>query len=98
MIHLRTLGSIGLRNSAGVHLRSVLAQPKRLVLLALLSLSQDGMCRRDRLLGLFWPDHGSKRARAALRQAARFLRREVGQHVSGTVGLNVWQSRPEPRH
>ena len=87
MINLRTLGSIGLRNSAGVQVRSVLAQPKRLVLLALLSLSQDGMCRRDRLLGLFWPDHATERARTALRQAIRFLRREVGQHVIVNLGL-----------
>jgi len=87
MICLRTLGSIGLRNGAGVHVRSVLAQPKRLVMLALLSLSQDRMCRRDRLLGLFWPDHGTERARASLRQAIRFLRREVGQHVIVNVGL-----------
>src|SRR5436190_19789291 len=88
MIHLRTLGSIGLRNSAGSHVRSVLAQPKRLVMLVLLALSEDGACRRVRLLGLFWPDHGTERARAALRQAIRFLRREIGRNVIVNVGLD----------
>jgi len=65
----------------------VLAQPKRLVILALLSLSRDGMCRRDRLLGFFWPEHGTERARAALRQAICFLRREMGQDVIVSVGF-----------
>jgi DNA-binding SARP family transcriptional activator len=46
------------------------------------------MCRRDRLLGLFWPDHGTNRARAALRQAIRFLRREIGRDVIVNVGLD----------
>ncbi len=81
MMQLRTLGNIGLRNCAGTNVRSVLAQPKRLAILALLAVCPDGLCLRDRLLGLFWPDHGTERARAALRQAIRFLRCEVGREA-----------------
>ena len=36
MIHLRTLGGVDLRDSAGGDMRPVLAQPKRLALLAYL--------------------------------------------------------------
>ena len=86
-IRLRTLGSIGFRDAKGRCIRAVLAQPKRLAVLALLALSQDGLCRRDRLLGLFWPDHGTERARGALRQAIRSLRREIGHDAIVSVGM-----------
>ena len=85
-IRLRTLGSIGFSDAKGRCIRAVLAQPKRLAMLALLALSQDGLCRRDQLLGLFWPDHGTERARGALRQAIRFLRREVGHDAIANLG------------
>jgi DNA-binding SARP family transcriptional activator/Flp pilus assembly protein TadD len=82
LIALRTLGGIDLRDAQGHELRSVLAQPKRLALLALLALeSTDHPCRRDTLLGLFWPDLSSERARGALRQALSFLRRQLGPDV-----------------
>jgi DNA-binding SARP family transcriptional activator len=91
MIHLRVLGSIGLRNSDGRDVRTVLAQPKRLALLAMLVTASHGQCRRDQLLGYFWPDHDHNRAHAALRQALRFLRRELGGGVISNVGnQGVW--------
>ena len=78
MITLRTLGGIDLRDGDGVEIRAVLAQPKRLALLAYLAVeSAIGPCRRETVLGLFWPDSDSNRARASLRQAVRFMRREV---------------------
>src|SRR5689334_6640376 len=43
--------------------------------------STDHACRRDTLLGIFWPDSNSERARGALRQAVRFLRRELAPEV-----------------
>lgn len=52
VIVLRTLGGIGLQDTQGVELRPVLAQPKRLALLALLAVeSIDHACRRDTLFG-----------------------------------------------
>src|SRR5437899_3245715 len=78
MITLRTLGGIDLRRADGRELRSVLAQPKRLALLAMLAIEGCATpVRRDSLLGLFWPDSDTDRARGALRQALTFLRREL---------------------
>jgi len=80
MIELRTCGGIALTDGAGASVASVLAQPKRLALLAYLAVEGDqGGCSRDRLLALFWPDSDEERARAALRQAVLFLRRALGE-------------------
>jgi serine/threonine-protein kinase len=82
MIEFRTLGAVDLRGAAGQELRGVLAQPKRLALLAYLALATPrGFQRRDVLLALFWPESDNKRARAALRKAVHVLRRELGKGV-----------------
>src|SRR6185295_430523 len=93
MIELRTLGALDLKASDGTDLGSILAQPKRLSLLVYLAL-QNGreFARRDTLLALFWPDLDDEHARGALRQALRFLRRSLGEHIvvrrgEGEVGL-----------
>lgn len=76
MIELRTLGTLDLRDSDGHNLTTALTQSKRLALLVYLALaSPRGFQRRDTLLGLFWPESDDRRARAALRQAVRYLRR-----------------------
>jgi DNA-binding SARP family transcriptional activator len=89
MMRLRTLGSISLRDENGSEIRSVLAQPKRLALLAMVALHHGGTCRRDQLLGLFWPDHDVDHGRAALRQAVRFLRSRIGCDAIVNVGNEV---------
>lgn len=82
MIHLRTLGSPELAGPDGTPLAGVLAQPKRLALLAYLALAAPGgFVRRDTLLAMFWPDSDEDRARGAFRQAIRFLRRSLGGQV-----------------
>ena len=65
---------------------SILAQPKRTALLAYLAAAAPPgtFHRRDALLGLFWPGLDELRARSALNQAIRFLRRELGDE-SATV-------------
>jgi DNA-binding SARP family transcriptional activator/tetratricopeptide (TPR) repeat protein len=79
MIELRTLGSLDLRTPEGREVRSVLAQPRRLALLAYLAIgSAGGFARRDALLAMFWPDSDDERARGALRQAVRYLRTSLG--------------------
>jgi serine/threonine-protein kinase len=79
MIYLQTLGPIDLRDGEGQAIASVLAQPKRLALLAYLALAGPGrLRRRDILLSMFWPEQDEDRARGALRQALRFLRTELG--------------------
>jgi serine/threonine-protein kinase len=77
MIELRTLGALELQRSDRRELSAILAQPKRLALLTYLAVSTHWQ-RRDSVVALFWPDHDTDHARGALRQALRFLRRELG--------------------
>lgn len=80
-LQLGVLGRVELRKE-GAELRRVLAQPRRLALLTYLTLARPGgFMGRDRLLGVFWPESEESRARAALRQAVRFLRRWMGREV-----------------
>lgn len=87
MIRLYTLGTIALADDAGTEVARVLRQPKRLGLLAYLALARPrGFQRRDTLLGLFWPELDSDRARGALRQALYTLRRSLPEGVLETRG------------
>jgi DNA-binding SARP family transcriptional activator/tetratricopeptide (TPR) repeat protein len=87
MIRLRTLGTLDLRGPDGAELRSVLAQPKRLALLAYLAVATpNGFHRRDTLVALFWPELDHEHARAALRKALHGLRHELGDGVVVTRG------------
>src|SRR5690606_27143064 len=82
MIELRALGQIELVGPDGSRLQSVLAQPKRLALLAYLALATPrGAHRRDTLIGLLWPELTQARARAALRNAVYNLRLSLGPGV-----------------
>jgi DNA-binding SARP family transcriptional activator/TolB-like protein len=68
----------------------VIAQPKRLALLAYLAAAAPrGFQRRDTVLALFWPELGDEDARRALRQALHFLRREIGTDAIQTRGDEV---------
>lgn len=82
LIRLRLLGAIDLRGPDGRELVAVLRQPKRLALLAFLVIGGGGRWhRRDDLLARFWPDLDTGHARAALRRATWFLRRQLGAGV-----------------
>jgi DNA-binding SARP family transcriptional activator len=79
LIELRTLGTLDLHSAEGRELHSLLAQPKRVALLAYLCIAQPhGFHRRDTLLGLFWPDSDQEHARASLRKSLHILRRALG--------------------
>jgi DNA-binding SARP family transcriptional activator/TolB-like protein/Tfp pilus assembly protein PilF len=82
MLELRLLGGLDLRDEGGQTKRAVLAQPKRLALLAYLALAPEpGFCRRDVIAALLWSEQDQEHARGSLRQALRFLRRELGEKV-----------------
>ncbi len=82
MIEFRVLGAVELTGVDGRELGEVLAQPKRLALLAYLAIGHPPQFRRrDTLVGYFWPELDTERARAALRQSAHFLRRFLGASV-----------------
>ncbi len=93
MLRFRTLGLVEVRRSDGEVSHEVRLQPKRVALLAYLAVGTPrGPQRRDRLLGLFWPDHDESRARNALRQALHGLRQRLGESTflsdkEGAVGL-----------
>lgn len=82
MIELRTLGALRLLGPSRHDFAAVLAQPKRLALLAYLAVAhRGGFARRDSLVGLFWPDLDDAHARSSLRQSLTFLRRALGEDV-----------------
>ena len=85
-MRLRLLGTIELLDSAGSEVRAVLAQPKRLALLAYLASNPRAFHRRDTLLALFWPDQDETHARSALNQAIRFLRKQLGDEAIQSRG------------
>jgi DNA-binding SARP family transcriptional activator/tetratricopeptide (TPR) repeat protein len=98
MIRLQLLGALDLRGidgtGADAELRAVLAQPRRLALLAYLAIAGPRFQRRDVVLSLFWPEDDSARARASLNRAIYFLRRELGDGVlvsrgDGEIGLST---------
>jgi len=69
---------------------SVIAQPRRLALVAYLAIATPrGPQRRDTLLAMFWPELDQARARAALRQSLYVLRSALGPDVLETHGHDV---------
>jgi len=86
-ISLGLLGALRLKRGDGTSIKSVLSQPKRVAILSYLACAVPGrFVRRDKLLGLFWPEADEKKARGALRQTLYVLRRSVGPEVICTRG------------
>jgi DNA-binding SARP family transcriptional activator/TolB-like protein len=82
MIRLTTLGAVDLRKADGTPVQSVLRQPRRYAILAYLALARPrGFHRRDRVLGVFWPEEEQGRARHRLAQAKHYLTRSLGRDV-----------------
>jgi serine/threonine-protein kinase len=80
VINFRVLGTLELRTAGGRELHALLAQPKRVALLAYLCVARPpGFHRRDTLLGIFWPEADEAHARASLRKAIHVLRSAVGE-------------------
>jgi DNA-binding SARP family transcriptional activator len=101
VIEFRTLGTLDLRAADGRELHTLLAQPKRIALLAYLCLAQPhGYHRRDTLLGLFWPDSDQEHARASLRKSLHVLRHALGEDAflaRGDEEVAVDASSTSPR-
>src|SRR4051812_40772845 len=96
MLRLRTLGVVDLRTAEGEEVRTALAQPKRIALLAYLTLATPrGWQRRDRVMALFWPELDDEHARNSLNQALFFLRRHLGTDVVLTRNADEIQLNPE---
>jgi len=99
VVEFRVLGALNLLGADGRELTSVLAQPKRVALLAYLAAATPHrLHRRDSLVALFWPELDQEHARAALRQALHGLRRALGEGVvvsrgDEDIGLDADQIR-----
>lgn len=94
VFEFRILGAVDLRNGDDDPVRSVLAQRKRVALLAHLALAAPGSLRsRDTLLALFWPEYDSHRARKSLNQAVYYLRRSLGPETVVTRGEELGVDR-----
>ena len=88
-IHLRILGPLDLCDEQGSSVDAVLAQPRRLALLAFLTVaSRNGFVRRDQALAMFWPEHDAEHARAALNRAIYYLRQALGDDAVVSRGLD----------
>jgi Tol biopolymer transport system component/DNA-binding SARP family transcriptional activator len=82
MIELALLGGVRLTGGDSERMAGLLAQPKRVALLAYLTLARPhGFQNRDTLLALFWPDQDEQHARWALNQAVHYLRGALGDSV-----------------
>ncbi len=87
MIEFRALGSVDLTGADGRTLDAVLAQPKRVALLAYLAIGTPPQFRRrDTIVGYLWPELDADHARAALRQGIHFLRQSLGPNVLTSRG------------
>src|SRR6185503_16437069 len=81
-IEFRLLGGVELSGAPSADLNAVLAQPKRVALLAYLVINRAaGFTRRDTIVGAFWPELDDAHARNALSQSLRFLRRHLGDSL-----------------
>jgi DNA-binding SARP family transcriptional activator len=82
-----TLGRLGLEGADSAGATALLSQPKRLAVLLYVLLSQrGGALSRDQVIGIFWPESDSARARNALRQTLSFVRSCLGQDAIVSVG------------
>src|SRR5207245_10608939 len=101
VVEFRILGGLNLLGAGGHELKSVLAQPKRVALLAYLAAATpQRLHRRDSLTALFSPEPDHDHARAALLQALHGLRRARGEGMPVSrgdeeIGLAPAQVRSE---
>ncbi len=79
---LQLLGGIELQGIPAESVDKLLAQSKVVALLAYLALAPAGRYqRRDRIVGLLWPDLDQTHARSALRKAVHVVRTSLGDDV-----------------
>ncbi len=82
-IAFQTFGPVSLTDAEGREVHALLAQPRRLALLAYLAVAAPrGLHRRDAILTLFWPELDQQHARTALRQALRVIRGSLGAVIT----------------
>ncbi|MFO1158653.1 MAG: BTAD domain-containing putative transcriptional regulator [Reyranellaceae bacterium] len=97
-VHIRILGGMEIRSSAGEPIR--LPTRKTALLLAALTLAGGKGVPRQSLCDAFWADRGEAQARSSLRQALVAIRRlvsngEAGMRAAGDVDTIALVARPQ---
>lgn len=96
-MEFRALGSVQVDDPGREEARQVATQPKRMALLAYLTLARPhGPKRRDTLLALLWPEASQERGRQVLRQTLHLMRQSLGPDVlvsRGDDDIEIDQSR-----
>lgn len=96
-VELRLFGSPAVAGRPGAE--DLLSRPKRFAVLAWLACAQPtGFQRRDRAIGMFWPEHREAAARNALRQALHHLRGVLGADAIQTRGDDEVSVNPDVVH
>jgi DNA-binding SARP family transcriptional activator/tetratricopeptide (TPR) repeat protein len=86
---LRTLGRLALLDASGREDPSLATRPRKLALLAWLSLRPERRATRDQIVGLFWGERDEERARNSLSDAVSHLRRVLGRDAIRTQGAEI---------
>ena len=87
MVRFTTFGGIDLRSSDDESFRTLLAQPRKVALLAYLAASSRGTPReREEVRAMLWPEHDESRARHSLNQVLHVLRSELGSEAIISIG------------
>jgi len=80
MIKLWIFGSIDVRGADGAPLNTVVTQQPAIALLSYMAAGRpDTFVRRDRLVGMLWPESDQASARANLRKALHQIRDAIGK-------------------
>ena len=97
MITLRVFGTLALESDSQADAALLVSQPKAAALVVFLTIARPrGFHRRDRLVGLLWPEGTQQDARAALRKTLDRVRELLGDEVlvsRGTELLGVAQDQ-----
>ena len=93
VLRVHTLGRLHVRNAGGV-VAGAAAQPRRLVLLALLAAAGESGLTREKVLAL-WADTEEDRGRRALSQAVYALRQDLGTDELFLGGREDLRLNPE---
>lgn len=88
-LHLVAFGPPALTRDDGGAVAQELAWRKHFALLVYLARSPGGTRRRDRLVGLLWPDKDEAKARHSLNEACRAIRRGAGDGALATQAETV---------
>ena len=96
MVQFHILGALDLRAGAGHEVTAVLAQRRRVALLAYLALAAPREFQhRATLVAMFSPEQDEAHGRGALRQALHFLRRALGADLLLTRGDEEVRLNPD---